>query len=57
MVERGWLNRCYSGKRFTRLLVSKDLGAMVSIEHIGYNPQEQVHENSYRVNVKEIKRP
>ena len=57
VVERGWWNRCYSGKRFTRLLVSKDLGAVVSIEHIGYNPQGQVHESSYRVNVKEIKRP
>ena len=57
VVERGWWNRCYSGKRFTRLLVAKGLGAVVSIEHIGYNPQGQVHESSYRVNVKEIKRP
>lgn len=57
VVERGWWNRCYSGKRFTRLLVSKDLGAVVSIEHIGYTVQGQAHESSYRVNVKEIKRP
>ena len=57
VVERGWWNRCYSGKRFTRFLVSKDLGAVVSIEHIGYTGQGQAHESSYRVNVKEIKKP
>ncbi|MDP1611296.1 MAG: hypothetical protein Q8M11_09570 [Sulfuritalea sp.] len=56
VVERGWWNRCYSGKRFTRLLVSKDIGAVVSIEHIGYTPQGQAHDSSYRLNVKEIKR-
>ncbi len=57
VVERGWWNRCYSGRRFTRLLVSTDLGAVVSIEHIGYTGQGQAHESSYRVNVKEIKKP
>jgi hypothetical protein len=57
VVERGWWNRCYSGKRFTRLLVSRDLGAVVSIEHIGYTVQGQAHESSYRFNVKEVKRP
>lgn len=57
VLERGWWNRCYSGKRFTRFLVSKDLGAVVSIEHIGYTVQGQAHESSYRFNVKEIKRP
>lgn len=56
VVERGWWNRCYSGKRYTRFLVSKDLGAVVSIEHIGYTVQGQAHESSYRLNVKEIKR-
>lgn len=57
VVERGWWTRCNSGKRFTRLLVSKDLGAVVSIEHIGYTGQGQAHESSYRFNVKEIKTP
>lgn len=56
VVERGWWTRCYSGKRYTRFLVSKDLGAVVSIEHIGYTGQGQAHESSYRLNVKEIKR-
>ncbi|MCX7155244.1 MAG: hypothetical protein NTW45_02205 [Rhodocyclales bacterium] len=56
VVERGWWTKCYSGKRYTRFLVSKDLGAVVSIEHIGYNPQGQAHESSYRLNVKEIKK-
>lgn len=56
VVERGWWTKCYSGKRYTRFLVSKDLGAVVSIEHIGYNPQGQAHESSYRLSVKEIKR-
>jgi hypothetical protein len=57
VVERGWWNRCYSGKRFTRLLVSQDLGAVVSIEFVSYTGQGQAHESSYRFNVKEIKRP
>jgi hypothetical protein len=55
VVENGWWNRCYSGKRFTRFLVSRDLGAVVSIEHVGYTPQGHAHESSYRLNVKEIK--
>jgi hypothetical protein len=57
VVERGWWNRCYSGRRYTRLLVSKDLGAVVSVEHIGYTGQGQAHESSYRFNVKEIQIP
>lgn len=56
VVERGWWNRCYSGKRFTRLLVSREIGAVLSIEHVGYTPQGQAHSSSYRMNVKEIKR-
>jgi hypothetical protein len=57
VVERGWWTKCVSGKRYTRLLVSRDLGAVVSIEHIGYTQQGQVHESSYRLNVKELKLP
>jgi len=56
VVERGWWNKCYSGKRYTRFLVSKDLGAVIAIEHIGFTPQGQAHESSYRWNVKEIRR-
>jgi hypothetical protein len=56
VVERGWWTRCYSGKRYTRLLVAMDLGAVVSIEHIGFTPQGQAHSSSYRLNVKEIKK-
>jgi hypothetical protein len=56
VVERGWWTRCYTGRRYTRLLVSKVLGAILSIEHIGYTGQGQAHETSYRLNVKEIKR-
>ncbi len=56
VVERGWWNRCYSGKRYTRLLVSKQLGAVLSIEHVGFTPQGQAHSSSFRLNVKEIKR-
>ena len=56
VVERGWWTRCYAGRRYTRFLVSKDLGAVVSIEHVGYTPQEQAHSSSFRLNVKEIKR-
>lgn len=57
VVEEGWWNRCYSGRRYTRLLISKDLDAIVSIEHVGYTPRGPVHESSYRMNVKEIKKP
>jgi hypothetical protein len=56
VVEQGWWTRCYSGKRYTRFLVSRELGTVVSIEHIGYTPQGYAHESSYRFNVKEIKR-
>ena len=56
VVERGWWTKCYAGRRYTRFLVSKDLGAVVSIEHVGYTPQEQAHSSSFRLNVKEIKR-
>lgn len=57
VVERGYWTRCYSGKRYTRFLVSKDLDAVVSIEHVGYTPSGPAHESSYRLNIKEIKRP
>jgi hypothetical protein len=56
VVETGWWSRCYSGKRYTRYLVSRDLDAVVSIEHVGFTPQGQAHESSYRFNVKEIKK-
>lgn len=56
VIERGWWTRCYSGKRYTRLLIAKDLGAVVSIEHIGFTPQGQAHSSSYRLDVKEIKK-
>jgi hypothetical protein len=56
VVERGYWNRCYSGKRFVRMLYSKELDAIVSIEFLSYNPQGQVDPVSYRVNFKEIKR-
>lgn len=56
VIERGWWTRCYSGRRYTRLLVATDLGAVVSIEHVGFTPQGQAHSSSYRLIVKEIRK-
>lgn len=54
VVEKGYWTRCYGGKRFTRYLVSKELGAIVSIEYIGYTPTGDVHDSSYRLSFKAI---
>jgi hypothetical protein len=56
VVEKGWWNRCYSGRRLVRMLYSKEIDAVVSIEFLSYTPQGQVDPASYRVNFKEIKR-
>ena len=56
VVANGWWNDCYSGRRYTRYLVSKELGTVVSIEHIGLEPGGWPHESSYRLDIKEIKR-
>jgi hypothetical protein len=54
--EKGYWIRCYSAKRLVRSLYSKDLDAVVSLEFISYNTTGQVHESSFRYNMKEIKR-
>lgn len=55
VIENGYWERCYQGKRFTKVLISPEYKTVVSIEHIGYRPTGQTHESSYRLNVKEIK--
>jgi hypothetical protein len=57
VLEKGWWNRCVSGKRLVRSLYSPALDAVVSLEFLSYNPQGQVHEVSFRYNFKEINRP
>ncbi len=55
VIENGYWERCYQGKRYTRVLIAPEFKTVVSIEHIGYRPTGQPHESSYRFNVKEIK--
>jgi hypothetical protein len=55
VVEQGRWERCVSGKRFTRLLVSPEMQTVLSIEHVGFRTNGGVHESSYRFNVKEVK--
>jgi hypothetical protein len=57
VLEKGWWTRCISGKRWARSLYSKDLDAIVSLEFLSYTSQGQLHESSFRYNIKEIKRP
>lgn len=56
VVERGYWYRCYSGKRYSRILVSKELNAVVSVAYLTYDPTGNLHSSSNRVNVVEINR-
>lgn len=54
VVERGTWSRCFSGKRYTRMLYAPALDAVVSIEFITYRTNGQPHEASFRMQVKEL---
>jgi hypothetical protein len=56
IVEKGFWNRCYSGKRVVRTLYSAELDAVVSIEFMTYDPRGKVHDASFRYNLTEVKR-
>lgn len=55
VVEQGTWTRCYTGKRSTRLLFAPELGTVVAIEHLSYNPQGRVHESSFRLRLTELR--
>ena len=54
VVEKGFWTKCYSGKRYTRFLVSRDLDAVVSLGFLTYDPRGKLHESSFQLNVVEI---
>lgn len=54
VVERGQWTRCFSGKRYTRMLYAPALDTVVSLEFITYRTTGQPHEASFRLQVKEI---
>ena len=56
VVEQGAWNRCYTGKRYQRLLWSPELQTVVAIELQTYDPTGKLHPASFDLQVKEVQR-